>query len=340
MSRAPGDAAGRRRVIRAPNHLGDVIMALPALAADGADVMVRRWLVPLLEMADLPGRVLPLDPGLGGWRRAVGVLRRGRYDDGALLTPSFSAAWLFRWGGVSRLRGTVTDGRGWMLSQGFPREKLRGHHRINQYRLLLEQDPSVPPSFRSLRPQAETRDEWSRRLGATAGLVGLFPGSNATARRWPVERFSAVARTLLHRGVPVVVLGGAGERALTAAAASGAPGAVDLGGETDLRGLAAILSLCNLVVTNDTGPMHLAGAVGVPTVTLWGPSDPGEVAPPGPRHLCVTGAALRCKPCLKNACPRSGVGTVLPRAEEECMRLIEVDQVVSAIDGLTPGAGT
>ncbi|HKJ03433.1 MAG TPA: glycosyltransferase family 9 protein [Longimicrobiales bacterium] len=341
MSAAPADPAGCRRIVRAPNHLGDVIMALPALAAHGADIMVRRWLAPLLEMADLPGRVLPLDAGLGGWRAAVGALRRGGYEDGVLLTPSFSAAWLFRWGGVSRLRGTDTDGRGWMLRQRLPREVLRGHHRINQYRLLLGQDPGAEPAFRPIRPRPEVLDRWSGRLPARGkeGLVGLFPGSNATARRWPVERFAAVARTFLDRGVGVAILGGAGERALTAAVAAGARGAVDLGGETDLWGLAAILSLCDLVVTNDTGPMHLAGAVGVPTVTLWGPSDPGEVGPPGPRHVRVTGATLPCKPCFKNACPRSGAGTVLPQAHEECMRLIEVDQVVSAVEAWMPGGG-
>ena len=337
MSRAPADASGRRRVVRAPNHLGDVVMALPALAAEGADVMVRSWLVPILEMAELPGRILPLPPGLGGWMDAVAALRRGRYDDGLLLTPSFSAAWLFRWGGVARLRGTDTDGRRWMLRERLPRESLRGLHRINQYRLLLGQDTDVTPAFRTLRPSAENRNAWSERLGVAEGLVGLFPGSNAAARRWPVQGFAELARTLLGRGKRVVVLGGAGERELTGAVAAGAPGAVDLGGETDLPGLAAILSLCDLVVTNDTGPMHLAGAVGAPTVTLWGSSDPREVGPPGPKHLRVTGASLPCKPCFKNACPRSGAGTLLPQAEVECMRLIEVDQVVRAVETLMSG---
>ncbi|HSG07052.1 MAG TPA: glycosyltransferase family 9 protein [Longimicrobiales bacterium] len=334
MSPAPADAAGRRRVVRAPNHLGDVVMALPALAAAGADVMVRGWLAPILEMAELPGRILRLEPGFAGWRRAVGALREGGYRDGLLLTPSFSAAWLFRWGGVSSLRGTATDGRAWMLSQRLPRQALRGHHRINQYRLLLGQDPAVEPAFRRLHPARRVQEAWSNRIGAGRGLVGLFPGSNASARRWPVEQFSRVASVLLERRMGVVVLGGRGERHLTAAVAGGAPGALDLGGETDLVGLAAILSLCRVVVTNDTGPMHLAGALGVPTVTLWGPSDPKEVGPPGPRHARVTGRALPCKPCFKNSCPRSGAGTLLSQAHEECMRLIEVDQVLAVVEAM------
>lgn len=107
MTPVPSGAEERRHVIRAPNHLGDLIMALPALAADGSDVVVRRWLAPLLEMSALPGRVLPFDRGLAGWRRAVAMLRREGFRRGTLMTPSFSAAWMFRWGGVRWLRGTV-----------------------------------------------------------------------------------------------------------------------------------------------------------------------------------------------------------------------------------------
>ncbi|MCG6956534.1 MAG: glycosyltransferase family 9 protein, partial [Gemmatimonadetes bacterium] len=105
-------------------------------------------------------------------------------------------------------------------------------------------------------------------------------------------------------------------------------------GATDLPGLAALLSVCHLVVTNDTGPMHLAGAVGVPTVTLWGPSDPGEVRPVGAKDARVTGPELPCKPCFRNECPRSGAGTLLPEAHEECMRLISTDDVVKTASAL------
>ena len=90
MTRAP--MGTHRRIIRAPNHLGDVVMALPAMAADGADVLVVRWLAPLVQMAELPGQVLPFDRGLRGWGRAVRSLRRGGYGEATLLAPSFSSA--------------------------------------------------------------------------------------------------------------------------------------------------------------------------------------------------------------------------------------------------------
>lgn len=336
-----GDAGSRgsdaRHVIRAPNHLGDVIMALPAMVADGSDIVVRRWLAPLLEMARLPARVLPFDRGFAGWTDAVKMLRRERFETGTLLTPSFSAAWLFRWGGVAHLRGTATDGRSWLLGDRIPRETLKDRHRINQYKLLMGQDPDTEALNHLLTPPEDRVAEWRTRLEGEL-VVGLFPGSNATARRWPVERFGAVARSLADRGARVVVMGGAGERSLTNAVAEAEPRTLDAGGATDLVGLAALLSICDLVVTNDTGPMHLAGAVGTPTITLWGPSDPAEVHPVGARDRRVTGAPLPCKPCFKNECPRSGAGTVLEEANEECMRLISEDQVMEVVRQVLDGA--
>jgi hypothetical protein len=94
MTPVPG--AGLRRIIRAPNHLGDVLMALPSMADDGADIMVLRRLCPLVEMAGLSANVVPLDRGVSGWRRAVASLRAGGYEHGSLLTPAFSAACSFR----------------------------------------------------------------------------------------------------------------------------------------------------------------------------------------------------------------------------------------------------
>lgn len=306
-------------------------MALPALAEEGADVLVLAWLAPLVEMAGLGVRVLPFERGWPGWRAAVRRLRTGRYERGTLLTAAFSAAWLFRWGGVRRLRGTATDGRSWLLNERIPREALRGHHRIDQYRMLLGRDPEAEPRVPALTAPVEAVEAWRARVGGAEGpLAGLFPGSNAPARRWPPERFAEVGKALTSDGARVVVMGSPSERGLTAAVAREVPGAVDAGGRTDLPGLAALLSLCDLVVTNDTGPMHVAAAVGTPTVSLWGPSDPAEVAPPTGRHVTVSTGELPCRPCLKNVCPRSGRGTVLPQAHEECMALIEVEGVLRA----------
>jgi heptosyltransferase-2 len=136
----------------------------------------------------------------------------------------------------------------------------------------------------------------------------------------------------------VVVLGSALEADVTARVAGGSPAALDLGGRTELTDLAALLSLCDLVVTNDTGAMHLAGAVGTPTVSLWGSSDPMEVRQVGAPDTRVAGPELPCRPCRRNHCGRRGTGTVLTHAHEECMRLIEVRAVLDAVDSALAGA--
>lgn len=376
------------------------MLALPALVSDGSDVMIARPLAPLLAMADVPGAVLPLDRGTAGFARAVRELRRRRYRSGVLLSAAFSAAWLFRCGGVRHLSGTRTDGRGWLLEERIEPETLRARHRTDAFRLLLGQKPAEPvtpdaaapsdatapsdaaasptprggtptppsaaagPAAHRLLPPAGHVERWRDRLGASRPavaapdgpraepgsaplsvppnappsaprpepLIALFPGANAPARRWPAERFGEAARALVAAGRRVVVLGGPAERDLTSRVASAEVGALDLGGETDLVDLAAILSLCDLVVTNDTGPMHLAGAVGTPTVSLWGSSDPTEVAQAGSADTRVSGAALPCAPCRRNHCHRRGRGTVLNDARVECMRLIDVKDVVDAAE--------
>ena len=321
-----------RRVVRAPNHLGDVVLALPALVEDGSDVLIEGGLAPIVEMAGVPGRVIRFDRGLAGWRRAVSTLRKSRYTDGVLLTPAFSAAWMMRWGGVHRLKGTASDGRSWLLSETLSRASLRPLHRINQFKLLLGQDSSGPPAAPAVEPPADLCAAWrDRTAGAGGPLVGLFPGANAPARRWPVAGFAEVAGVLVAGGARVVVLGGRGERELTRAVAAAAAGAMDLGGETSISDLTALLAVCDLFVTNDTGPMHLAGAVGTRTVTMWGSSNPDEVRQIGAPDMRVTGRDLPCKPCYKNHCPRTGRGTLLDEAHEECMRLIEVAQVLDAV---------
>jgi len=321
------------RIIRAPNHLGDVVLALPAIVADGSDVLVVRWLAPLLDMAGVRADIVPFDRGPAGFGRAVKELRRRRYAKGSLMTPAFSAAWLLRCGGVRHLRGTTTDGRGFLLRDRMDRKELSGVHRVDAFKLLLGQDVSTEPVSHRVVPPSERVAMWRARLGGqdgTSRLVGLFPGANAPARRWPAERFGQVARSMLVEGRQVVVLGGRSERKVTGGVAAAAPGALDLGGQTDLTDLAAILSLCDLVLTNDTGPMHLAGAVGTHTVSLWGSSDPRVVRQVGAPDLPVTGAALPCKPCYRNHCRRRGRGTLLADAKEECMRLIDVQDVIGA----------
>ncbi len=328
-----GPSERSSRIIRAPNHLGDVVLALPSLVAESDPVLVVGGLAPILRMALGDERVIPFSRGFAGWRAAVGSLRRGRYRSGVLMTPSFSAAWMMRWGGVAHLRGTATDGRSWLLRDRVDPATLWPLHRINQYRLILGQRTDLEPRSHRLPVPNELQERWGGELRkGDRRLVGLFPGANAPARRWPTEGFVELARARAEQGDRVVVLGGPGERALTEEVARAAPDVVDLGGRTGIDDLAAVLAVMDLLVTNDTGPMHLAGAVGTPTVSLWGSSDPEEVRQTGAPDFGVSGPDLPCRPCYRNHCHREGAGTLLPQAHEECMKLISVDDVRAATE--------
>ncbi|HEU4631875.1 MAG TPA: glycosyltransferase family 9 protein, partial [Gemmatimonadaceae bacterium] len=313
-----------RLVVRAPNHLGDLVMALPALrAAAPCDVVAPRGLAPLLALAGVGGAIIPFERGARGFLRAARRLRAGRYARGVLLPPSLSSALLFRAGGVRRVRGTPTDGRGPLLHDAVPTDALAGLHRSARYHVLLAGVAPAAPIAPRLRIPPDLAARWEALAGGFAHqAVGIFPGSNAPSRRWPVERFGALAAHLAATGERVVVFGGPGERHLTgaiAAAVGDDARLLDLGGRTDLPLLAAGLASLRLLVSNDSGPLHLAAAAGTPAVSLWGAGDPTVTAPLGPGQRLLRHPELPCVPCVKNDCPRSGRGYILPEADTECL---------------------
>jgi ADP-heptose:LPS heptosyltransferase len=317
-------------VIRVPNHLGDFIMALPALAAaPAAALVVTRWLVPLASLLERPGVVIPFDRGRRGMLDGARILRRNRFRHGVLLPPSLSSALLFRLGGVRRVRGAATHGRRLLLHDALPAAGLRERHRTELYlELVTGESPAggARPVPRLPVP-ARARQAWLELAGAADGpQVGIFPGSNARSRRWDADRFAAVARSLAAAGARVIVFGAAAEAGLAREVAGGV--GVDVSGRTDLPVLAAGLESCDILVTNDSGPMHLAAAVGTRTLVVSGPADTRETAPGGAGHEYLQRLDLPCVPCVRNECPRRGAGYELPEAERECLRLIQPQEVI------------
>ena len=321
----------RTTIVRLPNHLGDFIMSLPALAlVPDADVQVLRYLTPLLRMVPRGGRVLPLDRGARGFRDGVRAARAGKYARGVLLTPSIGSAALFAAAGVRARRGSVTDRRRVLLTDAVARERLVAMHRVDAYCFLVSGEvPAATPAPR-LVPDDEAREAWARLSdGLPRPLVGIFPGSNASSRRWAPARFAELAQRLARHGGTVVVFGGQQERAIAAEVAG--DWAFDASGRTDLPALAAGLAECRLVVSNDSGPLHVAAAVGTPTVSLWGAGNPAVTGPVGASHELVRHAELPCVPCVKNECPRSGSGYFLADAHRECLQLIHPSEVLVRI---------
>jgi len=343
-----------RLVIRAPNHLGELILALPALHASSVRerqdhgtapiVQVVSGLVPLLTLAGLDARVLALSDRRD-IRAAAGELRELGARRGILLTPSVSSALIFRAAGLATRRGTTGGGRGWLLTDPVDRTKLLADHRVNEFLAIADLPVAAgePPAPR-LTEFASSDSAWADRRKSLRipddgkPPVGLFPGANGASRRWPAEKFAALGRSLARRGYRVLVLGGPEDREVTAEVTGRArtadghhDGAVrDLGGRTSLVELAGVLAECHLLVTNDTGPMHLAAALDRPIVALEGPADVRQTRPLASHVRLIGRFDLPCVPCVKNDCPRTGRGTLLESAERECLRLVTVDEVLES----------
>ncbi|HUP87765.1 MAG TPA: glycosyltransferase family 9 protein [Longimicrobiales bacterium] len=299
--------------MRAPDHLGDFVIALPAIHAAQPDVvLITRWLAPLAELAGF--NTIPVDDTISGVVTAAIQLRRRRLQRGILLTPSLSSALMLRLGGVHSRRG-------------IEKNLIAHQHRAALYMLLATGEPPAGIPKPKLYITRELRSRFRNIVGTGAPLVGVVPGSNAPARRWPAERFAELAKELSVDG-RVVVFGSAAEQEQTALVANDV--AIDLGGKTDLPMLAAGLAECGMVVTNDTGSLHLAAAVGVPTVSMWGAGNPAETGP-GRGHKVLRDSRLPCLECMKHECPRRGPGYILPDAHNECLHLIGVSDVIGAV---------
>lgn len=300
-------------------------MAIPAIEAlPAADVLIASFLAPLLKLARRTGGVLPMDRD-EVFKTAMRVRANG-YRNAVVFPPSFSSAAVMALAGIPYRRGASTNARGMLLSDAVVVDP-GAMHRASLYWLLATGSMPESPPIPSLVPDAESSVRWgSLSRGHARGAIGLFPGSNAPSRRWPAERFAALCQRLVSRGERVVVFGGPGEVELTRAVAC--ERGLDLGGLTDLSTLAAGLASLRLLITNDSGPMHLAAAVGTPAISLWGAGNPLVTGPRGPSQTIVRHPELPCVPCGLNVCPRRGPGFVLPTAEIECLRLIEVSEVL------------
>jgi heptosyltransferase-2 len=292
---------------RSPNWLGDAVMATVVPAALRRSPDVGR--VTVLAPAGL-GDVFRFAPGVdetveiapGG---EVDALRAGGYDLALLGPASFGSAWRAFRAGV-RTAGFATGGRGLLLARRLPGgEYRRGRHQVENYRALAGLVGAPRPED---EPHVGLDDAWraaalERWPPDGRRRVALQPGATfGPAKRWPAARFGRVARDLAARGHDVAVLGGPKDAepvAETIAAAGGA--ARNLSGTFRVGELAALLASADLLVTNDTGPMHLAAAVGTRCLAVFGSTSPEWTRPRGAGHRVLRNP-VPCSPCFQRGC--------------------------------------
>jgi heptosyltransferase-2 len=325
-----------RTLLVMPNWVGDCVMALPvveALAAADRQVvaLAKGHLLPLLRLAPAVGETV--ERGADD-AETIARLRAARCDEAVVLPNAIRSAWLPYQAGIPWRWGYRGGWRAPLLRPPVPRPRdLRGRGRrpqIEDYRELLDALSVPPPASwvpRLAREPALLAVGAERlpraRLGGDGPLVGLFAGAEwGPSKRWPWRRFADLA-TALRRQIPgarIVILAGPKE-VWTAVRIHEESGKIHpvIGPDLDLGGLAATLAHVDLLITNDSGPMHLAAALGVRCVALFGPTDPRRTAPAGEGHR-VLYTDRWCSPCFRRRCPL---------LHHRCLRDIGVDAVAA-----------
>ena len=335
-------------LVRATNWLGDAVMTTPAVSAlRSAYPRVRIVVLAKPIVAELfrhhpdvdevmvyerPGR----HEGALGRLRMAGELRRRRFDAALLLQNAFDAALLAFLARIPERAGYATDGR-WMLLTHAVRitPDLLAQHEVEYYLRLLERLGIPRPASPSLRiaVTADEREAMASRLeglGVERGtpLLAVNPGATfGSAKRWYPDRFAAVADALSEEwGASTVLLGSVAEAPLAREIESAMRAApVNLAGKTTVREMMALVSRSSFLITNDSGPMHIGAALGVPLVAIFGPTDWRRTSPWTERARIVR-VEVDCSPCMLRECDRG----------HECMLGVTAAMVIDAARDLLP----
>jgi heptosyltransferase II len=338
----------RRVVIRPPNWLGDAVLALPAmaalsesLAADSVTIAAPAGIAALFreETSVSPDAILELP---ASHREATRALRTGRFDLGVLFPNSFRSAWMLWRAGVPERWGIARSGRGFLLTRKSAARKTQ--HHADYYRELVrglgvecdDRPPSLKASVGS-RAKAESLLAQAR-VAPDALLIGVAPGAAyGQAKQWPPARMAEViARLVREHNATCVLLGAAHDRPaareieswLRWHAPNTEPHVLSFVGRTDLGSLVGLAERCRVFVSNDSGAMHVAAAVGTPVVAMFGPTDERATRPLGVADVLT--ADVFCRPCHLRDCP----------IDHRCMKRIAVETVFSAVSRNLTEAGS
>jgi heptosyltransferase-2 len=334
-----------RILVRAANWIGDAVMSLPALRAirerfpeAGITVLARPWVAALYENERAIDSVMPLTGAAGArdWRakwQLVRGLRRENFDLAVLFPNSFESAAILRLAGIRRIVGYARDGRGPLLHRAVPVPGAGEipRHESYYYLELLRRAELIDhvPDVAAIRLHGiEESRQRGKALFAAHGLslpvIGVSPGAAyGGAKRWLPERFAEAAVTMARdSGGAVAVFGSAAESALCDEVARAAGGR-HFAGRTTLREFIDMTAACRVFLTNDSGAMHIAAASGVPSVTVFGPTDESATGPLGATSAIVR-EAVECAPCLRRECP----------IDHRCMTRVTAGRVVRAAEEL------
>jgi lipopolysaccharide heptosyltransferase II len=329
-------------------RIGDLLMTLPAIQdirtlapAAEIDLAVGTWNIPLAEAIPAVTHVETLDAAWltreGGGLNMPSLLRAARrwrrrdYDLAINFEPDVRSNLLLGGAGAKRTAGWTSGGGGPLLDLALEYD-VRAHTTANARRLVHQVFGRTP--LESSRPLLAIPEDARRAAmaripaGSPGPLVAVHPSGGRPIKQWEPEKFAAVAQRLSEElGATIVLTGGKSDRALVDVVKVALPArvVVDVAGDSDVLVLAAILDRVDLLVTADTGPMHLAAAVGTPVVAVFGPSDPARYFPGGPLDRLVR-IDLPCSPCNRIRLPPARCIGHTP----DCLAHVQVEQVFDA----------
>ena len=347
INRPRGQWPPRRILLLRLERIGDLIMALEAIAdvrhaapSASIDLVVGSWNEQLARRIKGVDRVETLDPGwlaregpampLTALIRRARAWRERRYDLAINFEPDVRSNFLLAESHAARTAGFASGGGGALLDVALPYDH-RAHTTSNAQRLVAAV-MDVPPRLTPARIELSEED---RRRGAErvrpvhGPVIGIHVSGGRPIKQWDPDRFAELAVRLARaRHATIVLTGSPADREIVAPVAKtlGPENTIDLTGALDLTELAAVLERLDVFVTGDTGPMHLASAVGTPVVAVFGPSDPARYAPRDSIHTIVR-IDLPCSPCNRIRLPPARCVGHIP----DCLTGIDVDMVYRAV---------
>ena len=335
----------KKIIIKMPNWIGDLVMATPILQDvrnkwKGATIvaMCQANIADLLKNNPYIDEVYSYKK-LSGWIRKsqpsniIDSLKKGDYDLGILLTNSFSSALWFWRGGVKNRIGFKTFMRSLLLNKSVPfPENIEKQHLVKTYKsLLIPLGIPISASIPKLYLTEKEKERASMILSNNgmkkkkSTLIGINPGAAyGSAKCWPPKYFRALTEKLLKEtSLNIIFFGDEKTTELIHQIVRNlGPRIINLSGKTNLRELIALIQLCDVLLTNDSGPMHIASALKVPLVALFGSTSPIKTGPYG--NGVVMSKEVECSPCYKRVCP----------IDFRCMKKLSVDEVYSTLTNI------
>lgn len=331
-----------RILIRGTNWIGDAVITLAAISAIRETypqarifVLAKPWVADIYRLCPYVDDLIIYESpgvhnGISGIFRLAKELKAMNFGMAILLQNAIEAAIIARLAGIPVRAGYSTDARGFLLTHAVVRTKaVKNIHQTGYYVEMLK---SLGCEEGQKGPYLRLADEdWHKAGGLLQDygvdenhpIIGMAPGATyGPAKKWFPDRFAVLADRLKEEfSAQIILFGSEGDRETTAAVQRRAMHPlIDLAGVTDLRTAVSLIARCRLFISNDSGLMHVAGGMDIPTIAIFGSTNPLTTSPIGDKNTIIY-RGVDCSPCLKETCP----------TDFRCMNLISTDEVYRAV---------